>query len=110
LTLRQLVLMARGKHEAQWWHTAAILATLANVNRGKGAALVAPRQCHPHYAGRTNGLPVTRENVGTVATMFVSPEKQRQAEAKAAAQQQSIEELTRQMRKRMTQCSASITN
>ena len=39
--------MIEGKLESQWNHTCAIVATLVNVNRGRGQKAISPDDIHP---------------------------------------------------------------
>ena len=47
LTIRELVDMAEGRSRSLWGHTSAVIATILNVNRGKGKAAIRPDRVNP---------------------------------------------------------------
>lgn len=47
LTLRELLWMAQGRQCERWNHTAALLAMLANMFRGRGVRAASPADFHP---------------------------------------------------------------
>jgi len=66
LTLRDLAGMAEARVDAEWNHTSAILAMLANVNRDPKHSSYHPEDFHPlrRRRNRSAGIPVTRDNIG----------------------------------------------
>jgi len=44
--------MAEDRDRRDWDHTSVIVATLLNVNRGKGQAAIDPAECHPYRRTR----------------------------------------------------------
>ena len=63
LSLRELDDAARGRRYELWMQTAAITATIKNVNRGKNTKPFTPAGDHPmHRQKRTNLIPLTNEN------------------------------------------------
>lgn len=64
--------MAEGRMDAEWNHTSAILAMLANVNRDpKKHGPYRPEDFHP-LKRRTHaqGIRITRENIGLLKSVF----------------------------------------
>ncbi|WP_428937764.1 hypothetical protein [Fontivita pretiosa] len=72
MTLRQLLLMAEGRIEQEWNHTAAILAMLANVNRDpkKGRAL-RPADFHPSSLKAAAGAKPLKGDIRLLKSVFV---------------------------------------
>lgn len=61
--------MVRGRQMADWWHTANILALLANVNRTKRQRAFTPSDFHPlveRERRRTNGMRITKGNISAL--------------------------------------------
>jgi len=66
--------MAEARVDAEWNHTSAILAMLANVNRDpKKRGAYHPEEFHPLKRRRSSstGIPITRDNIGMLKTVFV---------------------------------------
>ena len=65
--------MAEGRVDAEWNHTSAILAMLANVNRDpKKHGPYRPEDFHPpRRRDRSEGVPITRENVSLLKKVFI---------------------------------------
>lgn len=70
--------MVEGRSIAAWWHTAALLAILANPNRDrkKHPQPYTAAELHPHFANqrKREGLPVTRDSIGMLK-MFLPTQK-----------------------------------
>lgn len=60
--------MVEGRSIAEWWHTAALIATLANQNRDpkKRRQPYEAEEFHPHYGKkkRRGGIPITKDTIG----------------------------------------------
>lgn len=66
--------MAEGKSKDAWQHTSAILALIANVNRGpKKTKLFKPSDFNPtlNQSSRPDGIVVDKENIALLKKMFV---------------------------------------
>lgn len=63
--MRELSDMARARIDAEWNHTSAILAMLANVNRDpKRHGPFSPSHFHPMRSKEDpQGIPITRDNI-----------------------------------------------
>jgi len=67
--------MAEARVDAEWNHTSAVLAMLANVNRDpKKQSLYHPEDFHPLKRCRSSstGIPITRDNIGLLKKVFCS--------------------------------------
>jgi len=64
--------MAEGRVDAEWNHTSAILAMLANVNRDpKKRGPYRPEDFHPlKRRGSSQGIRITRQNIGLLKKVF----------------------------------------
>ena len=65
LTLRELWIMAEEKQKAGWWHTANLMALMANINRSKGQRPYKPADFHPFDGGNAAkpGVKLTADNI-----------------------------------------------
>ena len=59
--------MAEAKQENEWTHTAHIIATILNVNRGKGQKAVKPSELMPGASQKTNRIPMDKESLKSLA-------------------------------------------
>ena len=69
--------MAEARVDAEWNHTSAVLAMLANVNRDpKKHGPYRPEEFHPlKRRDRSHGVPITRENVSLLKKVFIQGRK-----------------------------------
>ena len=66
--------MAEARVDAEWNHTSAVLAMLANVNRDpKKRGPYHPEEFHPLKRRRSSstGIPITRDNIGLLKKVFL---------------------------------------
>jgi len=73
--------MAEGRDQAIWWHTASVMALIANVNRDpkKGRAMT-PADFNPHATARDRrrgrrGIPLTAASISTLKTLMPANRK-----------------------------------
>ena len=62
--------MAEGRNRRLWDHTATIAAAALSAFRNK---MIDPAKLHPYERGgkRSKGIPLTRDNIGLLKTVFV---------------------------------------
>jgi len=63
--------MADARTDADWNHTAAVLAMLYNVNRGKNQSPATPADYHPGSKRRTTEMPPLKVPVTALKGIFV---------------------------------------
>jgi hypothetical protein len=66
--------MAEARVDAEWNHTSAVLAMLANVNRDpKKHGPYHPEDFHPSKRRQhsSTGIPITRSNIGLLKKVFL---------------------------------------
>lgn len=97
--------MVRGKESAQWWHTAALMALVANCHRDskRRARPYSAKEFHPDTARRSgNGnMLIDKDTMSIVVGAFVSPERAKAAEFRAALEQEQAAKLAARMRSRL---------
>lgn len=95
--------MVRGKDSQLWWHTVAIVATIANVNRGKGQQPVKPASLHPYHGqSRASGMPVRSDTMSTFVALLVSPERAKAAEERQRQEQDRLAAMMAEQLARLT--------
>jgi hypothetical protein len=64
--------MADAKGRDNWAHTSALLAHIANVNRGsKHSRIFKPQDFNPYEARGRGGMPITKESLRLLKTAFL---------------------------------------
>lgn len=94
--------MVTGRDRQLWWHTAAILAVVANCHRDPKKKALSARDLHPYYNRSGKGaMPVNRDTMDVFAAMFVTPAKAKEAEERMRRQQLQVQEITQRQRLRL---------
>lgn len=90
--------MFDGRDKQQWWHTANLAAAVINCQRDAKSRAVHPKQLHPYYAAKAHKGMAMKGNMGAAVGMFVAPEKQKAAIARAAAEKALADQITARLK------------